>query len=181
MDSDIGSAGTSNQRYNCVCSTHNFGQPHIVSSATRYRHYQEASADEQQRMQAAKFDGVASSSNRRGGTASRRRNNVLPATQKRVREPGEILVSASPDKRVRQGDPEVCFNYCVICTCWFANVFLGTSLVCSLRLYGRPSSSSPRLSNPARRPSPSPPDSPVPPPNPPAQGSHPLRSLIDYQ
>jgi hypothetical protein len=117
MDSDIGSAGTSNKRYNCVCSTYNFGQPHMVSSATWYRHFQEASADEQQRMQDAKFNGIPSSSNRRGGTASRRRNNVLPSMQKRVREPGEMQVSASPDKRGRQGDPEVCFHVSVIALC----------------------------------------------------------------
>jgi len=71
---------SSAQRYNCVCSSHNFGQPHVVSSMTWYRHFQEARSEEERGwMQNAKFDGLNQSSARRArGTAARRRNNVLP-------------------------------------------------------------------------------------------------------
>ncbi|KAF8548230.1 hypothetical protein OG21DRAFT_1489553 [Imleria badia] len=106
MDSDVDNTGTSNQRYNCVCSE-NFSQPHIVSLATWYRHYQAASAEEREQMQHAKLDGIISSSDRRPrGTASRRHNGVLPV-QKRAHELGKGQVSASPDKRGLQGEPEV--------------------------------------------------------------------------
>ena len=114
---DIESAGNSHQRYNCVCSTYNFGRPHVVSSTTWYRHFQEASADEQQRMQDAKFDNVAPPSNHRArGTASRRRNSILP-TQKRARELGEAQAPPPPDKRGRQGEPEVCFHVSILALC----------------------------------------------------------------
>ena len=113
MDSGVDSAGPSNQRYNRVCSE-NFGQPHVVSLATWYRHYQAASAEEREQMQRAKLDGITSSSDcRPRGTASHRRNGILPV-QKRARELGEGQVSASPDKRGRQGEPEVFFCAFVI-------------------------------------------------------------------
>lgn len=114
MDLDIGSTGTPNQHYNCICSSYNFGQPHLVSSVTWYRHLQEASVDKQQHMQDAKFISIASSSNCRArGTASHRHNNVLPM-QKRACEPSETQVSASPDKQGWQGEPQVCFHISVV-------------------------------------------------------------------
>ena len=72
---------SSAQQYNCVHSSHNFRQPHVVSSTTWYCHLQEAhSEEERQRMQNAKFDGLnPSSAHRARGTAARRWNNVLPA------------------------------------------------------------------------------------------------------
>lgn len=104
--SDMDSVGSSIQRYNCVCSTHNFGQPHSVSSATWYHHFEEAQTDEeQQRMQSAKFEGLNNSSARHRGTASRRRNNALPI-QERAREVDAQDTSA-PEKRGRSGDNKV--------------------------------------------------------------------------
>ena len=105
MDSDVDSTGTSNQRYNCVCSE-SFGQPHVVSLATWYRHYQAVSAEEREWMQCAKLD-------RPRGTASCRRNGVLPV-QKRARE---RQVPTSPDKRGLQGEPEVFFHAFITALC----------------------------------------------------------------
>lgn len=92
MDAD---AGSRTQR-NCVCSSYNFGQPHIVSYATWYRHLQEARSDEERRtMQDAKFHGLNSSTRRARGTASRRRNNLLPP-RNGVREAAEAQVAQVP-------------------------------------------------------------------------------------
>jgi hypothetical protein len=91
------SAGPPAQRYNCICSAHNFGQPHLVSPATWYHHFEEAQTDEEQeRMRSVQFDGLNNSSARRRGTASRRHNNALPI-QKRVREVNAQDISA-PEK-----------------------------------------------------------------------------------
>ncbi|KAF9232879.1 hypothetical protein BU15DRAFT_90555 [Melanogaster broomeanus] len=48
-------AGPSNRqddalRYNCVCTKHNFGRPHLVSLATWYRHLQGASSDDERHV-----------------------------------------------------------------------------------------------------------------------------------
>ena len=81
-------------RYNCVCSRHNFGLPHLVSSTTWYRHLSEAGSDEERaRMNAAKLDINAISGGsgnpvrprRYRGLALRRHNNV-PPVRKTVRE-----------------------------------------------------------------------------------------------
>ena len=67
----------SNARFNCVCIRHGFGQPHIVSSTTFFRHLQDASSEEERaRIQAAKFDGVNNSTRRRAkGINVRSRRN----------------------------------------------------------------------------------------------------------
>ena len=46
--------------YNCVCLKHNFSIPHVVSSATWYCHFEEASSPEEyERMRAAKANSSA--------------------------------------------------------------------------------------------------------------------------
>ena len=90
------------ERYNCVCSKYNFGQPHLVSTATWYRHLQEARSDEErQRMQDARLQvplGTVTAKPKR--SAARRRTNVPPA-QKRPLEDHDPEDALGSNKRGR--------------------------------------------------------------------------------
>ncbi|KIK77622.1 hypothetical protein PAXRUDRAFT_17378 [Paxillus rubicundulus Ve08.2h10] len=104
-------AGPSSQqdstRYNCVCLKYNFGIPHAVSSATWYRHLEEASSpEEREHMRAAKADGSnnnPSKQTRPRGSAARRRNN-LPPPCKRDRDMDRAQSPPEPHKWGRQQD-----------------------------------------------------------------------------
>ena len=100
------STGSSAQRYNCLCSAYNFGQPHLVSPTTWYRHFEEAQTDEEQEwMQNAKFDGLNNSSARCRGTTSHRCNNAL-LVQKRACEV-DAQDTLAPEKWECLGDNSV--------------------------------------------------------------------------
>ncbi|KIK91217.1 hypothetical protein PAXRUDRAFT_13898 [Paxillus rubicundulus Ve08.2h10] len=164
-------AGPSNQQaapqYNCVCIKHGRGQPHLVSTATWYRHLHEASSDEERQcmLEANRLwhgpDAHLLITSRLRGSVACRCNNVLPIL-KRGREADETQTSPGRHKRGREQSAEQPHQD--------SPPPLDSPLLsppCSPAPFGPPQSPPPPLS-PPRSPAPlGPPQSP-PPPSPPS-------------